>query len=161
MTDHPVGQVRRTLGARNSNEQGTVDRYIRLFGCSVFVILIAAYATGEEFVHTHEMIGYAIAVLVISALIWEIITRRAARVPRDPAQHDGMQSAAIGLLIILPIASVLASTALLLMVVTHNYWGATLVDEMHEVVAYFGVGLLVFYVASVLVTSIASMRAWD
>jgi hypothetical protein len=30
---------------------------------------------------------------------------------------------------------------------------------MHEVVAYFGVGLLAFYVASVLVTSIAWMRA--
>jgi len=125
----------------------------------VLVILIVAYATGEEFVHTHKLIGYAIAALLVSALISEIIQRRTVSLWRAQAEEGRLHSAGVALLIMLPILGLLAAAALLLMIATHNYWGATLVDEMHEVVAYFGVGLLVFYVASVLVTSMASMRA--
>jgi cytochrome b561 len=163
MTHEPVRRLREISGTTFSNGRETLDRYIRLFGCGVFVILIVAYATGEEFVHTHKMIGYGIAALLVSALIWEIIKRRTVSLSRAQAAEawprEGLQSAGVALLIILPILALLAAAALLLMIVTHNYWGTIVVDEMHEVVAYFGVGLLVFYVASVLVTSIASMRA--
>jgi cytochrome b561 len=155
--------IRDVSGIAFSNGQEALDRYIRLFGGGVFVVLIVAYATGEEFVHTHKMIGYGIAALLVSALIWEIIKRRSVSLSRAQAgearPREGLQSAGVALLIILPILALLAAAALLLMIVTHNYWGMTVVDEMHEVVAYFGIGLLVFYVASVLVTSIASMRS--
>ena len=39
--------------------------------------------------------------------------------------------------------------ALMLMLLTHTLWGTTWIDEMHEVVAYFAVGLVAFYVAMV------------
>lgn len=35
------------------------------------------------------------------------------------------------------------------MVLTHTLWGTTWIDEMHEVVAYFTLGLVVFYLAMV------------
>jgi hypothetical protein len=44
--------------------------------------------------------------------------------------------------------------ALVMIFVTHTIWGATWIDEMHEVVAYFVVGLVALYGAIVAVASI-------
>jgi hypothetical protein len=43
--------------------------------------------------------------------------------------------------------------ALILMLLTHTVWGTTWIDEMHEVVAYFTVGLVLLYVAMVGIAS--------
>jgi len=43
--------------------------------------------------------------------------------------------------------------ALILMLLTHTLWGTTWIEEMHEVVAYFAVGLVAFYVAMVGIAS--------
>ena len=114
-------------------------------------MLIVAYATGEEFPHTHAIIGYGIAVLVLAAVFWEFFRMRSGA-------SDMPQTAGIGFLIMLPILSLLAASALIIMLITHNFWGTTLVDEMHEVVAYFALGLLAFYLAVVTITSIAAWR---
>lgn len=53
------------------------DLLIQLSGIALLILLVIAYATGEEYPHTHTMIGYAIAILVIVNLLW------AALVPRD------------------------------------------------------------------------------
>ncbi len=53
------------------------------------------------------------------------------------------------------ILTALPMCALILMFLTHTLWGTTWIDEMHEVVAYFAVGLIVFYIAMV---GIASSR---
>ena len=47
------------------------------------------------------------------------------------------------------ILAALPLCALILMLLTHTLWGTTLIDEMHEVVAYFAVGLVAFYVAMI------------
>src|ERR1041384_5332570 len=116
MTHEPVRGIRDMSGITFSNGQETLDRYIRLFGCGVFVILIVAYATGEEFVHTHKMIGYGIAALLVSALISEIFKRRSVSLSRAQAAEarprEGLQSAGVALLIILPIFALLAAAAL-------------------------------------------------
>ena len=44
--------------------------------------------------------------------------------------------------------------ALVLMALTHTLWGATWIDEMHEVVVYFALGLVVVYVVTVGLASI-------
>ena len=41
----------------------------------------------------------------------------------------------------------------MLMLLTHTIWGTTWIDEMHEVVAYFTVGLVVLFVAMVGIAS--------
>ena len=51
------------------------------------------------------------------------------------------------------ILAALPFCALMLMLVTHTVWGTTWIDEMHEVVAYFAVGLVAFYVAMVSIAS--------
>jgi len=43
--------------------------------------------------------------------------------------------------------------ALLVMLITHGFWGATAIDEMHEVVAYFALGLVVVHVIMVGIAS--------
>jgi hypothetical protein len=43
--------------------------------------------------------------------------------------------------------------ALILMLLTHTLWGTTWIDEMHEVVPYFAVGLVAFYVVMVGIAS--------
>jgi cytochrome b len=128
-----------------------VVRFIRISGWCLLILLIVAYATGEEYPHTHAIIGYGIAVLVVAAICWEFFRTRSAA-------SDMPQTAGIAFLIILPILSLLAASALMIMLITHNFWGTTLVDEMHEVVAYFALGLLAFYLAAVTVTSIAAWR---
>lgn len=165
MNDRPHGVAREARRMFSPVAQQTVDRYIRLFGCSVFAILATAYVTGaEETPHTHQMIGYGIAVLLVAALTWELIRFRdnqgsASLSPRPTSPPSGLEPAVIWLLITLPILAVLAGVALVLMLITHNYWGATLVDEMHEVVAYFGLGLIVVYVMSLLVRALGSLRS--
>jgi hypothetical protein len=41
-----------------------------------------------------------------------------------------------------------------MILVTHTLWGTTWIDEMHEVVAYFVIGLVAFYSAIVGIASI-------
>ena len=52
---------------------------IQLSGIFLFSLLVVAYGTGEEYPHTHTMIGYGIAILVAINLLW--LTVR----PRDEA----------------------------------------------------------------------------
>ena len=54
---------------------------------------------------------------------------------------------------ILAMAGAMGAVALLLMVLTHNFYPATDVDEMHEVVAYFALGLVALHVIVVAVAS--------
>lgn len=54
----------------------TWDFLIRLSGAALFVLLIVAYSTGEEFPHTHDMIGYAIAALLAVGIFWAIVRPR-------------------------------------------------------------------------------------
>lgn len=51
------------------------------------------------------------------------------------------------------ILAALPLCALILMMLTHSLWGTVWIDEMHEVVAYFVVGLVAFYVVMVGVAS--------
>ena len=55
------------------------DWLIRLSGIALVVLLVVAYSTGEEFQHTHVMIGYAIAVVVVAGTFWEIVRPHHAR----------------------------------------------------------------------------------
>jgi cytochrome b len=133
---------------------------IRLSGIALFVLLVVAYSTGEEFPHTHVMIGYAIAALVAAGIFWAIVTPHEARFPPTVYSPRGIKTllrnadrisrtlvSVFSILVALPLC------ALMLMLLTHTLWGTTWIDEMHEVVAYFAVGLVAFYVVMVAVAS--------
>jgi cytochrome b len=138
------------------------DLLIRLSGVALFVLLVVAYSTGEEFPHTHMMIGYAMAALVAAGIFWAVVKPNDARFrltdysPRGIKTQfqiaDGVPKTLVSVFLIL---TALPMCALILMFLTHTLWGTTWIDEMHEVVAYFAVGLIVFYIAMV---GIASSR---
>jgi cytochrome b len=130
------------------------DLLIRLSGIALFVLLVVAYSTGEEFPHTHVMIGYAIATLAAATIFWAIVRPHGARFPSTvyspreiKAQFQNADRIPKTLASVFLILAALPLSALILMLLTHMLWGTTWIDEMHEVVAYFAVGLVVFYIA--------------
>jgi len=138
------------------------DLLIRLSGIALFILLVVAYSTGEEYPHTHDMIGYAIAVLFVVGIFWEIVRPHHDRFPPivySPrgirAQFQNADAVPKALVSVFLILVVLPFCSLILMLLTHTLWGTTWIDEMHEVVAYFAVGLVIFYIAMVGIASSA------
>jgi cytochrome b len=137
------------------------DLLIQLSGGALLILLIIAYATGEEYPHTYTMIGYAIAVLVIVNLLWSTLAPRdrtlpAPYTPRAVKMHlqtVGGPGKTLALLVV--VLAALPICALLVMLVTHAVWGVTAIDEMHEVVAYFALGLVALHVVMVGIASVA------
>jgi hypothetical protein len=136
------------------------DLLIRLSGIALFVLLVVAYSTGEEFPHTHVMIGYSIAALVAVGIFWAVIRPHHARFPPTVYSPRGVKAlfqnadrAPRTLASMFLILAALPLCALILMLLTHTLWGTTWIDEMHEAVAYFAVGLVALYVAMVGIAS--------
>jgi cytochrome b len=136
------------------------DRLIRLSGIALVVLLVIAYSTGDEFQETHMMIGYGIAVVVVAELVWEIVRPHHARFASTlhtsgeiAAQFQTADRLPRTLASVFLILAALPFCALMLMLVTHTVWGTTWIDEMHEVAAYFAIGLVAFYVAMVTIAS--------
>ena len=141
------------------------DLLIRLSWIGLFVLLAVAYATGDEYPHTHVMIGYAIAALVITGIFWIVIRPRHARFPQIEYSPRGITAqinkagiAPKALASVFFILATLPLCALVVMLLTHLLWGTTRVDEMHEVVAYFAIGLTVLYTAMVAIASIGHIK---
>jgi hypothetical protein len=137
------------------------DWIIQVSGIALLGLLFIALFTGNEYPHTHVMIGYAITVLFVAGGFWMIVRPRLPILPQDLYTPSGFKAQlhnagklpkVVATVFLLMAAMPLC--ALLLMLLTHTIWGATWVDEMHEVVAYFAVGLVVYYVAMVMVASI-------
>lgn len=137
------------------------DVLIQISGIALLALLFIAYFTGEEYPHTHVLLGYALAGLFAVYVFWTVVRPRLAPLPqnfyslgefKEQFQNAGILPRTIAALFLLMAA--LPLFALLLMLLTHTIWGATRIDEMHEVVAYFAVGLVVFYVAMVGIASI-------
>ena len=68
------------------------DPLIRLSGIALFVLLVIAYSTGEEYPHTHVMIGYAIAALVAVGIFWAIIRPHHAQFPPTVYSPRGIKT---------------------------------------------------------------------
>ncbi len=136
------------------------DLLIRLTGVALLVLLIVAYFTGDEIQHTHAIIGYAVASLLAAGVFWALVRPRQARFPsteyslrgikRQIENADRFPRTLASLFLIL---AALPFVALILMLLTHTLWGTTRIDEMHEVVAYFAVGLVACYIAMVVLAS--------
>lgn len=142
------------------------DVLIRVAALCLGVVLLVAYLTGEEVQHTHTLIGYGLAAVIIATVYWELVRPHHARflgpifradtlttvfrTALAPPRKGPSAFAAMGVLVLL---AILALVTLVLIVVTHSLWSAVAVDEMHEVVAYFSLGLVAFFVAVVAIAS--------
>ena len=102
------------------------------------------------------MIGYGIAALLAVSIFWAIVRPRRAPFPAAvytprgiKAQFQNAAGLPRTLASVFSIMAALPLCALLLMAFTHTLWGTTWIDEMHEVVAYFALGLIVVYAVMV------------
>lgn len=149
------------------------DFEIRASAVCLFLLLVVAYATGDEFQHTHVLIGYAVTALLVVHLWWEWFRPHSTRYLDSifhPPKIQALFHRASGdlahrkistgffVLAVAMLTAVIALFALVLVFLTHNFYPATAVDEMHEVVAYFALGLVVFHIVLVVV---ASMQRLD
>jgi cytochrome b len=137
------------------------DLIFQISGIALLGLLFIAFFTGEEYAHTHVMIGYAITSLFAIGLFWAIVRPRLSAPPQEVYSLRGfnaqfqntdklskLMAAVFLLMVALPLC------ALILMLLTHTIWGAEKIDEIHEVVAYFAVGMVVVYVTMVVIASI-------
>jgi cytochrome b len=141
------------------------DLLFRLSGMALFALLAVAYFTGEEYPHTHVMIGYAIISLLAAGIFWAIVRPRQSAFPQTlysprgiKEQFGNADKLPKALATVFLLMAALPLCALILMLLTHTIWGATRIDEMHEVVAYFAVGLVAFYVVMVGIASIGHVE---
>jgi cytochrome b len=149
------------------------DFEIRASAVFLALLLVIAYVTGEETQHTHAILGYALASLVVTQIWWELFRPHASRYV-DSVFHperaielfkrvssdlaDGKSAASSFVLAVAMVIAIISIFALVLVFLTHNFYAATAVDEMHEVIAYFALGLVVFHIVLVI---IASMQRLD
>lgn len=164
MLDSPASRIQSAA----SPAADLFDALVRAASILLLALLILAYATGEEYQETHLLIAYASAALVVAALYWELVRPHEARFKdylfsRRAAQaigsvwkgtNIGVSSAPVVMgIALLLLMAILACAALAMIVATHSLWPAAAVDEMHEVVAYLALGLVVFYLVVVLISS--------
>jgi cytochrome b len=149
------------------------DFAIRASAVCLALLLVIAYVTGEETQHTHAILGYALAGLVVTQIWWELFRPHASRYvdsvfhPERVAElfkrvssdlADGTVAAGTFVLAVAMVIATISIFTFVLVFLTHNLYPATAVDEMHEVVAYLALGLVVFHIALVV---IASMQRLD
>ena len=146
------------------------DRLVRVFHWSLATLFLVAYVTGDEIERVHVAAGYAIAGLIALRVVWGFVGPRHARFSnfvrspravlaylRDVAllrapRYLGHNPAGGAMIIALLV--MLAGTSITgYMMTTDAFWGAKGVEEIHEAFANLTVGLIVFHVLGVLISS--------
>ena len=148
------------------------DPLVRAFHWSLATLFLAAYATGEDAGQLHIAAGYAIAALIALRVAWGFVGPRHARFSnfirspqevlaylRDMAMfraprflgHNPAGGAMIVALLVM-----LSGTGITgYMMTTGSFWGAEWVEEIHETFANLTVGLVMFHVFGVVLSSFA------
>jgi cytochrome b len=148
------------------------DPLVRVFHWSLAALFLLAYMTGDEVERLHIAAGYAIAGLIALRLAWGFVGPRHARFRefvRSPRailaylrdmvllrapRHIGHNPAG-GAMIIALLVMLATTGATGYMMTTDAYWGARWVEDVHEACANLTVGLVIFHVLGVLISSVA------
>jgi len=147
------------------------DPLVRVFHWSLATLFLVAYVTGDEIERVHVAAGYAIAGLIALRVVWGFVGPRHARfsnfvrsprevlaylrdvamfrAPRFLGHNPAGGAMIVGLLLMLSGTAVTGY-----MMTTDAFWGAKWVEEIHEALANLTVGLIVFHVVGVLLSSL-------
>ena len=147
------------------------DLFVRIFHWSLVAAFAVAFLSGEGNDMVHQTSGYVIAALVVVRIVWGLIGSKYARFsnfvvgPRKVGafamqsmrlkapRHIGHNPAgAVMIIALLAILIGLAITGHLM--TTETYWGSKAMEEVHEGLAYFALGLIVLHVFGVIFASI-------
>ena len=170
-----MSTVDNTIGAGSAARPAKIrvwDPFVRVFHWSLATLFLAAYVTGDDAGQVHIVAGYAIAGLIALRIIWGFVGPRYARFSnfvrsprtvlaylRDMAllrasRYLGHNPA--GGVMIFGLLVMLVGTGITgYMMTTNALWGAKWVEEIHETFANLTVGLIVFHVLGVLLSSFA------
>ena len=147
------------------------DPFVRVFHWSLAALFLAAYVTGDDAGQMHIAAGYAIAGLIASRIVWGFVGPRHARFsnfvrsPREvltylrdvimfrAPRYLGHNPAG-GVMIIALLVLLLGTGLTGYLMTTDVFWGAKWVEEVHEALANLTVGLIVFHVVGVLISSL-------
>ena len=146
------------------------DPFVRVFHWSLATLFMVAYVTGDEVEQVHIAAGYAIAGLIALRVVWGFVGPNHARFSnfvRSPRQILGyLRDVAMfraprylghnpaGAAMIIALLVMLVATGITgYMMTTDTFWGAKWVEEVHEAFANLTVGLIVFHVFGVLLSS--------
>ncbi len=158
-----------TSGATRPDTIKVWDPFVRIFHWSLATLFVAAYATGEHAGQMHIAAGYTIAGLVALRIAWGFIGSSHARFSnfvkspravfaylRDTAllrapRHIGHNPAGGAMIVALLVMLTVTSVTGYLM--TTGAYGD--IEEVHEVFANLTVGLVIFHVLGVLISSFA------
>ena len=162
-----------TIEAGGATPPATVrvwDLFMRVFHWSLAALFVVAYATGDEIEQLHIATGYAIAALIALRIAWGFIGRRHARFSdfirpprevlaylRDVALHRAPRylghNPAGGAMIVALLATFAGTCATGIMMTSDTFWGTEWVEDVHEALANFMVGLIVVHILGVLIAS--------
>lgn len=148
------------------------DPFVRVFHWSLATLFVVEYASGEEAEQVHLAVGYTIAGLIALRIVWGFIGPAHARfsnfvkspqavlaylrdfarlrAPRYLGHNPAGASMIIALLVMLAGTSITGY-----LMTTDAYRDAKDVEEIHEVFANLTVGLIVFHVVGVVISSFA------
>lgn len=147
------------------------DPFVRVFHWSLVGLVAAAFLTGDEATRAHELIGFAVAALVAARIVWGFVGGRHARFAdfvRPPGvvlRHlvDTMRlraprvlghNPAGGAMILALLSTLIAVSATGFMMTTDAFWGEEWVEDLHAVLVYGLIGLVVLHVTGVVVAGI-------
>ena len=124
------------------------DPFVRVFHWSLATLFLAAYATAEDAGQLHIAAGYAIGGLVALRIAWGFVGPCHARFSNFVRSPREVLAMIVALLVML-----LGTGITGYMMTTDAFWGAKWVEEVHETFADLTVGLVVFHVLGVLLSS--------
>lgn len=148
------------------------DPFVRIFHWSLATLFMVAYATGDEIEWLHIAAGYTIGGLVALRIVWGFIGPRHARFSdfvRSPravlaylrdlallrAPHYLGHNPAGGAMIVALLVLLSGTGVTGYMLTADAYWGAKWAEDIHEAFANLTVGLVVFHVIGVVISSLA------
>jgi len=169
-----MSTVDNTIGAGGVTPPAAIkvwDPLVRVFHWSLATLFVTAYLTGEDGGQVHIAAGYGIAGLIALRIIWGIVGPRQARFSnfvrsprevlaylRDVALRRAPRylghNPAGGAMIIALLVMLLGTGITGYLMTTDAFWGAKWIEDVHETLAGLTVGLVVFHILGVLLSSL-------
>jgi len=136
----------------------TWDLLVRTSGVFLIILLAFTYFTGDEFHHTYQISGYGLAAVIIGNAYWELI-RPHLRRQHQPGSGVLLRAARLPssfpsfIVVVVGSLMVLATATLVLGAVVHALSPTVDIDEIHEFIAYYVLGLVIVHVVGVVIAS--------
>lgn len=147
------------------------DPFVRAFHWSLASLFVFCFATGDVWEQPHEWVGYAIAALVVSRVVWGLFGPQHARFSefvfrpsvilgflRDSLHFRAKRylghNPAGGAMVLALLGSMAVICATGVMMGMDAFWGEAWVEDLHVAASWVAIALIVLHIGGVLLASI-------